>query len=632
MTDDHTRRRDGARITLQTLTVADPEICTETSLYARLQGPVFPSLSSGRMDMAPGGEIDLLTYFNALNLGNWMRHCALDGLEAVLFGEGRVWLQAVLHAPQGYDDRTLHQEIVTLAPDGLRIDLSAATQMVEAAGGSGVLGLRLRAVGDAHLDAGRFETRAPTARTGAPRLAIAITTFRREADVTRTMRRISAFLDDPSRSGTMGERSRIFVVDNGRSVPDPGLPRAEVIPNPNLGGAGGFARGLAAAVDGGFSHCLFMDDDASFQMESLVRTDAFLTLARDPAAALSGAMISSARKWAMWENGSVFHRCCRPEHVGTDLRHPQEVLEMEYAAAREKAPGFYAGWWYFAFPVAAVRRWPFPFFVRGDDISFSLANRFRTATMNGVVSFQEDFSSKESPSTLYLDMRNHLHHHLAHEGMEIGWRGTAKIPLRFMARSLVRFHYESAEAQLMAWEDVMRGPDFFAAHADMSERRADLGALTVRERFAPLAPGEAPPEWSPPGAKGWRLRALVATLNGHLLPFFCTFARPASVPIQDRGLVHPVWGHDELTYLAASREAGYTVRMDRRRFFGLLRRAASLTLRWRREYTALRAVHREAYPKMADRAFWQPRFDAAKPAAPESQAAAAPRAAAATGR
>jgi len=28
------------------------------------------------------------------------------------------------------------------------------------------------------------------------------------------------------------------------------------------------------------------------------------------------------------------------------------------------------------------------------------------------VSFQEDFSEKESPQTLYLDLRNHLIHHL----------------------------------------------------------------------------------------------------------------------------------------------------------------------------------------------------------------------------
>ena len=629
MTDEDADGR--GRVTLQTLTMPDPAICTEEALYLRTRGPAFPSLGTGRIDMAAGAEVDLSTYFNLLNVGNWARHCRLDGLDLVLRGEGRVWLQATLHAPKGAADEVLHAEALDLDPAGARVDLRAAIARTERAGGAGVLGLRLRAAGDARLDGGRFETRAPEG-AAPPRLAVAITTFRREDDVRRTMERIAAFLDDPARSGTLGARARVFVIDNGRSVPDPGLPRTAVIANPNLGGAGGFARGLAAAADGGFTHCLFMDDDASFQMESLVRTDAFLTLARDPAAALSGAMISSARKWAMWENGSVFDRSCRPQHVGTDLRERREVLEMEFAAARPKPPGFYAGWWYFAFPVAHARRWPFPFFVRGDDISFSLANRFRTATLNGVVSFQEDFSSKESPTTLYLDMRNHLHHHLVHDGMEIGWRGTAKIPLRFMARSLVRFHYESAEAQLLAWEDVMRGPDFFAANADMTERRAALAALTRAERFAPIAPGAAPPEWERPGRGGWRLRLLALSLNGHLLPFFRRFARSASVPIEDRGLVHPVWGHDSLTYLSASREAGYAVGMDRRRFLALLRRAFGMTLRWRREYAALRDAHRGAYPRMADRGFWQPRFDAAPggPAAPARPAEPGPAPAVAT--
>ena len=58
------------------------------------------------------------------------------------------------------------------------------------------------------------------------------------------------------------------------------------IANRNLGGAGGFARGLIAAEDGGFTHCLFMDDDAAFQMENLIRSFAFLRLARNPDAAL----------------------------------------------------------------------------------------------------------------------------------------------------------------------------------------------------------------------------------------------------------------------------------------------------------------------------------------------------------
>ena len=111
--------------------------------------------------------------------------------------------------------------------------------------------------------------------------------------------------------------------------------------------------------------------------------------------------------------------------------------------------------------------------MRGDDISFSLANRFDTATLNGVMSFQEDFAAKESPQTLYLDLRNHLHHHLTQAGMQISARRSANIALRFLARSLIRMHYDSAAAQLLAWEDVMEAGAFHPQRRHGGQARSD---------------------------------------------------------------------------------------------------------------------------------------------------------------
>ena len=223
---------------------------------------------------------------------------------------------------------------------------------------------RLIAFGEGRLIEGAWETGIPADPVVPIRLAISITTFRREAEVAATAARIGDFLDGAGAPAldALGAEAHLFVVDNGQSAELPPHPRLTLIPNANLGGAGGFARGLAAAEDGGFTHCLFMDDDASFMMESLLRTLAFLRLARSPKAAVSGAMISEARRWAMWERGAVFNGACRPDHVGVDLRDPVAVAQMELAAAAPKPRGFYAGWWYFAFPVAAGHALPVPVF------------------------------------------------------------------------------------------------------------------------------------------------------------------------------------------------------------------------------------------------------------------------------
>ena len=416
-------------ILLQSLTLPDPSICGEGELFLHRTPNAAFDLAAGCLHLPPGASAWTETYVNMLNLGTWSRAARLSGLGLRLVGEGRVALRVTVSRVPGSFE-ILTEAPLDLTPEGTTLDLGtllgaesdSAGEASEVPPQEGLVSLRLAALdGPARLDAGGFLTGAGEARE--IRLGIAVTTFRREAEVAATAARIGAFLDQ---GGVPGAEIRLYVVDNGGTAEPAPHPAVRLVRNPNLGGAGGFARGLAEATDWGASHVLFMDDDATFQMESLARTVAFLRLARSERAAVSGAMISAARKWVMWENGAVFHRMCRPGFVGTDLRDPIQVARMELAAARPKPPGFYAGWWFFAFPVAAATHWPFPFFVRGDDISFSLANRFDTVTLAGVVSFQEDFSAKESPLTLYLDLRNHLHHHLVQDAKEIGpWRTAA---------------------------------------------------------------------------------------------------------------------------------------------------------------------------------------------------------------
>ncbi|EYD70565.1 hypothetical protein [Limimaricola hongkongensis] len=606
-----------ADILLQTLTLPDPAICGESDIYLHRDSGVALDLDAGALHFLEGGTAWFDGYMTLFNLGVWTRACHLGGLALRLVGEGRVALQVTRERQIG-DIEILVERLVTLDPDGGRIDLTQPLGGTPEHGlpeMDGLLKLRLVAQENAVLTGGAYVA-TDTAPARDVSLGVAITTFRREAEVAATAARMAAFLD---RAGDdLGARVQLHVIDNGGTAVIPDHPRVTRIENPNLGGAGGFARGLALAQDGGFSHCLFMDDDASFQMENLTRTIAFLRLARSDRAAVSGAMVSEACKWRMWENGSVFHQVCRPQFVGTDLRHPHAVAEMELAAARPKPKGFYAGWWFFAFPVAETRAFPFPFFVRGDDISFSLAHEFDTVTLSGVVSFQEDFSAKESPLTLYLDLRNHLHQHLVHPGLEIGAMGTIKVAMRFILRSVVRMHYDSAEAQLEAWEDVMRGPGFFAENADMSVRRPQISALARDEAWremAPLGPG------APARPGRIRTQLMKFTLNGHLLPFFSRLGGETAVPARERGLIWPVWGRRAARFYDGTGRRGYEVRHDKARFARIMRRALGLAHRWRRAYPALRDAHRAGYAEMASRPFWEARFTPARPPAEATRAA-----------
>ncbi len=240
-----------------------------------------------------------------------------------------------------------------------------------------------------------------------------------------------------------------------------------------------------------------------------------------------------------------------------------------------------------------------------------LAHRFDTpATLPGVVSFQEDFSAKESPLTLYLDLRNHLHQHLVHEGMEIGATGTAKIVLRFLIRSIVRMHYDSAAAQLTAWDDVMEGPEFFARNADMAKRRPEIAALAQTEAWRPATPDDlAVPEIRTEKVPALLFgRALFATLNGHLLPFWRLWGQTRRIPVTHRGLLWPLWGLKEAVFVNADETRAYRLRHSKARAAALLWRAFRQYLRWRRGLSGpARGAPAGLCPEAA-RPFWDARF------------------------
>ncbi|MBT8154514.1 glycosyltransferase [Epibacterium ulvae] len=584
-------------ITLQNFLAPEPGICTEQTLYHRERGVVGFSYDSGIYVIPRASRLSFDTYFNLFNLDSWQA-CTLDGLFLELIGTGEVELQ-ITHSPVGRSAEVIHRSVVTLEPGQPHlVDISAyANGKV-----GGVLALALTAIGDqVRLETARFATR--SLPDTLPDLTVSITTFKREDEVRATVDRLETFLAGFSH----GDRIRVQVVDNGQSAEIVKSDHVTPYPNRNLGGAGGFARGLLEAETAGASHCLFMDDDASFHMENIARTYMFLALARDPKTALAGAMINTTNKWAIWESGAWFNGACRPLWGGTNLRSTSRLMQMQHGVNDQKPDTLYGGWWFFAFPIAEVKHYPFPFFVRGDDISFSLANDFNIQTLNGVVSFQDDFTEKESAQTLYLDLRNHIHHHLVFDSLARSPLSTAKVPLRFILRSLLRMHYSTAEAQLMAWRDVMSSPQFFDDNIDMSARRAAIKELASDENWHPIEtqPQENQPRNITRMSRPWRTKLGLLTLNGHLIPFWSRLGSRMTLHIKDRGLVYHALGAAQITFLNTDRDKAYTRRHDKRRFFRIACDAVKLTWELKRDFDAIKAAHRKGYQEMASKPYWQ---------------------------
>lgn len=582
---------------IQNFISPEQPICTEQALYFHAKGAVGLSLTEGHYLMGRGACLSFDSYFNLFNLSKWNHGCHLDGLFVELSGTGPVEVQ-VVHIQRGHSKEVIHCEPTTLQDNAPHcIDLSALTGTES----QGLLYVQLLALDDkVSLTSACFATRSVPETL--PNLTVSITTFKREAEVRRTVERFADFLP----RFEFGDRIQVQVVDNGNSAEIQASKQVTPITNPNYGGAGGFARGLLEAENSGASHCLFMDDDASFHMENIARAYMFLALARTRKAAVSGAMINNTHKWAMWENGAYFDGSCHPQFCGTDLRDSAQVLDMELSSAHHTSTNLYGGWWFFAFAIDQVKHHPFPFFVRGDDISFSLMNNFSITSLNGVVSFQDDFSEKESPQTLYLDLRNHLIHHLVVDRLTRSALGTAKIAVRFIARSLLRFHYDSAEAQLLAWQDVMRGPNFFDENIDMTERRAQIKALIKVEIWQDINTLDMS-ERKRLTRLHHRLRHYFGlfTLNGHLIPFSKLLADQIVLKIGNRGQVYPAFGATQISYLNTAQTQGYTVTQSKRRFFSICWRTTKTLVQFLRGHDPLKASYRQGYSRMTSKSYWQ---------------------------
>ncbi|MDP5307820.1 hypothetical protein [Paracoccus spongiarum] len=569
---------------LQGLIWPDRDVSTEEAPFFRLKGSAGLSSKARRITFATGGEARFGTWFNLFNVSKWVRRCGLRQLSLSLEGSGRFHL-VIQQARAGRSSERIVSEIIDL--DGIEpvgFDLSEALHPQ-----GGVVFFSLRALSDGVLTAADWTTTDPLRRS--PRLMVSITTFRRPQAVARSVRRFERFIAASQLDGLI----RMQVVDNGQ---DSGLaPSAhvDVYPNPNLGGAGGFARGLIEARASGATHCLFMDDDAASHMESLEHSWMFLAHALDDRTAIAGAMIDEAHKWAIWENGAIFDQSCHPLFMGTDLREIDQVLPMEHNTALPPPDKLYGGWWFFAFPLERARHLPFPFFVRGDDVSFSLANDFDIVRLNGVASYQGNFAEKDSPLTFYLDLRSHLAHHLALPRMEVGRRALAVMCFRFAARCILRHHYDSLDAVNLAIRDAMKGPGFFAANADAAEQRAQIKALTRTEIWQDL-PAMLPRDRvriDPDHPLGLLLAKV--TGSGMVIPFLGRVGNRRVLSSEQRGAIRPVWASASLTYVDTKNDKVMHLAQDRRRAIAGLWNTCKAVWALSRRYDALRDQWRQGY-------------------------------------
>ncbi|MEG2251327.1 MAG: hypothetical protein RSD09_07155, partial [Bacilli bacterium] len=216
-----------------------------------------------------------------------------------------------------------------------------------------------------------------------------------------------------------------------------------------------------------YTHCLFMDDDASTESECILRTFNLLQYSNDGGLAITGTMLFEEKKNIIHENGAFANKYIFP------LDHGKNTLFIENLVKCGAEEITYGAWWFFAFPLSHVKIFPFPFFVRGDDISFGISNHFKILSINGICSWQEDFKNKNNSMTHYLSVRSNAVIMLNFSNI-FGLIPFLKGFIFSVFKGVLTNNYDQSNIALKAYKDIIFDSDMWLNDMDMSVKRAEI--------------------------------------------------------------------------------------------------------------------------------------------------------------
>lgn len=235
-------------------------------------------------------------------------------------------------------------------------------------------------------------------------VGIVICTYKREDYLTRNVKKIHAYQ-------VKHEWLSLLVVDNGSTLPEQQEEKFALVHNKNLGGSGGFARGMMEECQTGKNdYIILMDDDVDIELTAFERTRALLGGLKKEykESFLAGAMLTMEAPAKQYEN-TAYWDFIRIKNLGKDY----DLQEFAMLARNEMLPecqNQYAAWWYCCIPLRRIAEigYPLPMFIKGDDMEFSIRNARPVISMNGIGVWHQSFASKQSDFVNYLADRNML--------------------------------------------------------------------------------------------------------------------------------------------------------------------------------------------------------------------------------
>ncbi|BDI21619.1 glycosyltransferase [Herbiconiux sp. L3-i23] len=470
--------------------------------------------------------------------------------------------------------------------------------------------------------------------------SVAITTLNRGAYCTKLL------ADIGERSDITDLIDTVYVVDQGtQKIRDAeGFERAStslgdklvVIEQANVGGSGGFSRGMYETIKAGRSdYVLLLDDDVAVEPESIRRAVRFADYLRAPA-------IVGGHMFDMYDR-SKLHAYAEGVERWNFMWGPTSPDRHDFARSNlrqtrwlhRRIDSDYNGWWMSLIPVQVLKEvgLSLPVFIKWDDAEYSLRARdagYPTVTLPGAAVWHVSWVDKDDSQDwqAFYHARNRLVAALLHSPFAKGG-GLARSNLAIDLKHLLSMQYFAAEARRHAYSAVRSGPENLWDELPtrlgkvraLSSKYVDGSVIKDREALPPLgSPRGAiePRRNNPPRAVMiiWLARSLVrhalqpASAADNLAP-------QAHLPFSDaKWWVVP--GYDSVLVSNAEGSGVVWHRRDRRTFLSGVRRAVRDAALLRSQWTELRGRYRAALPELVSVEAWG-RFFASSPPAPEAE-------------
>ncbi len=608
---------------LQNLAFAD-DSSTARPLYLDAHSAPSTRVTGRTVAHVSAGEtLSLASYFNAFAAGYWAHWTVVREVTLEVATTGRGTITVMRSDAAGAASVVDSHPISGASTSHFELSLTGFES-------GGWYWFDVAADDDVEITAASWQTAQAPVTAGL--LSIAVTTFNKPDYCVRTLEALA------ENHALLAAVDKIFIIDQGdKKVADeqafPAVAAAlgehlEIIDQANLGGSGGFSRGMVETLkreDSAF--VMLLDDDVEVEPEGILRAVQFARLCASPTI-VGGHMLDLNNKTVLHAFSEIVDRnrfmwgSPDPSQERHDFAE-ESLRDTPWLHARQD--GDYNGWWMCLIPTTVLRTvgLSLPLFIKWDDSEYGLRAAdagFPTVSLPGAALWHISWLDKDDSLDwqAYFHARNRLIAALLHSPAPRG--GTLLSEYRKQdLKHLLSMQYYTVTLRHQAFRDVLDGPA--GLHAAMptklGEVRRSAAAFAETKVYphdeAPAA-NEGERSYPPDEKRGPRGRALLLFIGKETLRHWFTSPRQKDVDAPQVRLSKrdATWwrvpGFDSALVDTGDGTGSSWYTRDRARFRGLWRESMRLNRALEKNWDRLRDQYRAAAPEITSVDEWEKTF------------------------